>query len=220
MNLVYFNFLFIQTIKRKPIWITWILFLFTVTCFIIILPYSTGINTLQLWANTTVSFSQTIMGMVASIFTAVLAINIFKDTRDEGTELIVISKPISRAKIVLTKFFLFGLFCLLINVSTLILTSFTILLPETEPRYYAGLMISMLIGNAVTFGVFGAISILLSVKFAKIGVIVVNIVISLVFLIYQVLTAFVFKTPIRELDSKHMSTSNYITWERNKDTGE
>lgn len=220
MNLVYFNFLFIQTIKRKPIWITWILFLFTVSCFILILPSATGMNTLQLWANTTVSFSQTIMGMVASIFTAVLAINIFKDTREEGTELIVISKPISRAKIVLTKFFVFGLFCLLINLSTLLLTSFTILLPETEPRYYAGLMISMLIGNAVTFAIFGAISIFLSVKFAKMGVIIVNIVISLIFLIYQVLTAFIFNTPLKELDNKDMSALNYIVLQRNEETGD
>ncbi|MCQ3907600.1 MAG: hypothetical protein MJ219_02415 [Mycoplasmoidaceae bacterium] len=160
------------------------------------------------------------MGMVASIFTAVLAINIFRDTRDEGTELIVISKPISRLKIVLTKFFVFGFVCLLVNISSVILTSFTILLPETEIKYYAGLLISMFIGNAITFAVFGAISILFSVKFARIGVIITNIVISLVFLIYQVLAAFLFSTPLKALKDRDINAYNYIVANRDTETGE
>ncbi len=50
------------------------------------------------------AFCQTFMGMMAALFTAVLAVNVFKDTNEEGTELIIMSKPISRFKIVVTKF--------------------------------------------------------------------------------------------------------------------
>ncbi len=220
MSFVYFNFLFVNTIKRKPIWITWLLFLFTCTSFIIILPAAAKMNTLEVWANTTMAICQTFMGMVASLFTAVLAINIFKDTNEEGTELIIISKPISRIKIVLTKFLLFGFFCLLVNLSTVLLSVFTIFLPRTEPQFYWGLIVSMFIGNAVTFMVFGSISILVSAKFAKVGVIIVNIVISLVFLIYQSLTLFVFQTPLKILDEHSMAPSTYIVQDRNMTNGE
>ena len=220
MNLVYFNFLFIQTIKRRPVWITWILFLFAIACFLIILPAASGIETLQLWANTSISFAQTIMGMITGIFTAILAINIFRDTQEEGTELIVISKPITRNKIVLTKFLVFGFVCLLVNITAVILTSFTILLPETEKSYFVGLVVSMFIGNAISFAILGAISILTSVKWAKIGVIVTNLLITLILLIFQILAAFVFKTPRQALESKDASFSSHIYAQRNMETGE
>lgn len=220
MNIVYFNFVFANTIKRKPIWITWLLFLFTCTCFIIILPLAVEMNTLQVWANTTMAVCQTFMGMVASLFTAILAINIFKDSNEEGTELIIISKPISRTKIVLTKFFVFGAYCLLINLTTVLLSAFTIFLPKTEPYFYGGLLISMFIGNLVTFAVFGSISILLTVKFAKMGVIITNIIISLICLIYQALTLFVFATPMQAMDQKSMSAPSYIVVDRDRATGE
>ena len=177
-------------------------------------------NTLQVWANTTMAFSQTFMGMIASLFTAVLAINVFKDTNDDGTELIIISKPISRFKIVMTKFLLFVLFCLMINLTAVILAAFTAFLPRTEPQYYVGLLISMFIGNLVTFAVFGSLSILLTVKFVKVGVIVTNILISLVFMIYQTLTLFVFSTPAKVLDDYHIGATTYIIADRNTDTGE
>lgn len=177
-------------------------------------------NTLQVWSNTTMAFCQTFMGMIASLFTAVLAINVFKDTNEEGTELIIISKPISRFKIVMTKFILFGFFCILINLSTVILSAFTIFLPRTEPRFYVGLLVSMFIGNAITFAVFGSISILLTVKFAKVGVIVTNVILSLIFLIYQTLTLFVFSTPAKKLDDNYMSGSSYILQKRDLNTGE
>lgn len=220
MSFVYFKFLFINTIKRKPVWITWILFLFTCTCFIIILPLAAKMNTLQVWANTTMAICQTFMGMVAALFTSVLAINVFKDTNDDGTELIIISKPISRFKNVFTKFLLFGFFCLMVNISTVLLTSFTAFLPRTEIKFYVGLLVSMFIGNAVTFALFGSISILLTVKFVKVGVIVTNIIISLVFLIYQTLTLFVFSTPSVILDRNKMSASSYILHDRDTTTGE
>lgn len=220
MNFTYFKFLFINTIKRKPVWITWLLFLFTCTSFIIIVPAAVKMNTLEVWANTTLAIAQTFMGMVAALFTAVLAINVFKDTNEEGTELIIISKPISRIKIVFTKFLLFGFFCLMINLSTVLLSVFTIFLPKTEPRFYVGLLVSMFIGNAVTFAVFGSISILLTVKFAKVGVIVANVIISLIFLIYQTLTLFVFATPAKLLDDNKMTAASYIIHQRDTNTGD
>ncbi len=220
MSFTYFKFLFVTTAKKKSVWITWLLFAFTCISFIILLPLLATMNTLQVWANTTMSICQTFMGMVAGLYTAVLSINIFKETNEEGTELIVISKPISRFKIVMSKFVVFGVYCLLVNISTVLITMFTAFLPRTEPQFYVGLLISMFIGNAVTFAIFGSISILLTINFAKVGIIITNVIISLAFLIYQSLTLFVFSTPLTELNNQNMTAGSYIVHERDTQTGE
>lgn len=219
MNFTYFKFLFVTTIKKRPVWITWLLFILTAVSFLIILPAAARMNTLQVWANTTMAVCQTFLGMTIALFTAVLGIHIFKDGNEEGTELIVISKPISRMKIVLTKFFVFFAFCLMVNFSSILITIFTIFLPTTEIKFYWGLIISMLIGNLVTFGIFGSIAILLTVNFAKVGIIITNILISLIFLIYQALTLFVFATPMRSLTNHGLTAPSYIVCDRNTTDG-
>ena len=217
MNFTYLKFTFLNTIKKKPIWVTWLLYLFAVSCFLILVPAIGRINTLQLWANTALPICQTFTGMMAAIFTAILAINIFKDVNEEGTELIIISKPISRFKIVLTKFLVFGFFCLVVNLSCVLLTACTILIPTAEKQFYVGLLVSTLIGNAISFAVFGFIAILLTVNVAKVGVIIVNIALSLVFLIYQTLTVFVFKTPLKAMSDYNVGASSYIVLDRKED---
>lgn len=217
MNLVYFKFLFATTIKKRPVWITWLLYLFTATMFIIVLPAAARVNPYHVWANTTMAICQSFLGMTVALFTAVLAINVFKDSNEEGTELIIISKPISRPKIILTKFLLFGLFCIMVNLTAVIVSAFTIFIPGTEKEFYWGLVVSMLIGNLVSFAVFGSIAILLSVKFAKVGIIITNIILSLVFLIYQSLTLFVFSTPLKKVTSDGIVPITYVYADRNLD---
>lgn len=214
MNLVYYKFLFATTIKKRPVWITWLLYLFTATMFIIVLPVAARINPYHVWANTTMAVCQSFLGMAVALFTSVLAINVFKDSNEEGTELIIISKPISRPKIILTKFLLFGTMCLIVNLTAVVLSMFTIFIPGTEKEFYWGLVVSMLIGNLVAFAVFGSIAILLSVKFAKVGIIITNIILSLVFLVYQSLTLFVFSTPLKKLTSDGITPITCVYAER------
>jgi len=217
MNTTYFKFLFVTTIKKRPVWITLLLMLITCTMFIIVLPAVARMNPLQVWANTTMTACQSFFGMTIALFSAVLGIHIFQDGIAEGTELIILSKPIKRYKIILTKFFVFGTFCLLANLLTVIITCFTIFLPSVEVKFYWGMVISMLIGNAVTFMFYGAIAILLTVRVAKTGVIVVNILTSLILIIYQILTLVVFKIPARSLVDHGVVAPTYFLMNRNED---
>jgi len=217
MNSTYYKFLFVTTIKKRPVWITLLLMLITCTMFIIVLPAVARMNPLQVWANTTMNACQSFFGMTIALFSAVLGIHIFQDGIAEGTELIVISKPIKRYKIILTKFFVFGTFCLLANLLTLAITSFTIFLPSTEVKFYWGMVVSMFIGNSVTFLFYGALAIILTVKLAKTGVIVVNILTSLVLIIYQILGLVVFKIPARSLVDHGVVAPTYFLINRNED---
>lgn len=183
--------------------------------FLIVLPLAARMSVYQVWANTTMAVCESFLGMTVALFTAVLAINIFKDSNEEGTELIVISKPISRKTIVWTKFFTFFSYCLMVNISAVIITALTWFIPKTEPQFYWGLVVSMFIGNLVSFGVFGSLAVVISAKFAKVGIIIANIVVSLVFLVYQTLTLFVFRTPLKAVTDDNITPDTYIYAKRN-----
>ncbi|NQZ29512.1 MAG: ABC transporter permease [Mycoplasmatales bacterium] len=66
--------------------------------------------------------------IVTAIFVAIKALNIFKDSEEDGTELLIVSKPITRFKVVLGKFvslyslmFLFSMFTfIIVSLITLI----------------------------------------------------------------------------------------------------
>jgi len=220
MNFTYYKFLFIDTIKRKSVWITWLIYLFTIVAFMIILPVASTLSVYQLWSNTTIAICQTFVGVAAAIFTAILAINVFKNSNEEGTELIIISKPISRVKIVVSKFVMFFTLCILVNLTAVLVTCFTIFIPSTEKKFYWGLVISMFIGNLIVFGVYGALAILLTVRFVKAGIIVTNVIVSVVLFAYQILSLFVFGNSILSLSGVSKGTvitQGFILPVRNKD---
>jgi len=220
MNFTYFRFLFATTIKKRPVWVTLLLMIITSILFLIVLPAVSRINLLQVWANSAMMVLQPFLAMIIALYTAVLAIHIYQDGNTEGTELIVISKPIKRYKVILTKYLVFGLFCLLANLLIVFISVFTIFIPSTEVKFYWGLLISILIGNAITMMFYGAISIIVSVKAAKTGVIVVNVVVSLIFIIYKMLSMLVFTTPSKSLVRHGVVAPTYIVQNRNLQTGE
>jgi len=221
MNFTYYKFLFIDTIKRKSVWITWLIYLLVIIAFIIILPIASTMSVYQLWSNTTIAICQSFVGIAVAVFTSVLAINIFKNSNEEGTELIIISKPISRIKIVFSKFIMFFSFCILVNLTAVAITAFTFFIPNFEKKFYWGLVVSMFIGNLVTFALYGAIASLMTVKFAKAGIIVSNLIIALVLFTYQILAVFVFGnsaiTTLTGTDKGTINTQSYILPTRQKD---
>lgn len=220
MLLTYFKFIILNVIRKKPIWITWLLFLVTCTSFLIILPVTTKINPLQFWANASLPICQTFLWITISLFSAIIVINIFKDINEEGTELIIASKPLTKMQITIAKFLLFVTVAILISLSALIISLFTIFLPCMEKQFFWNLVTSMFIGNMVAFCFFGSISILLSTKFVKIGIIIINALFCLIAFIFQCLTYFVFSTPSIALTRASMSAPSYVVTNRDLQTGQ
>jgi len=220
MSLTYYKFLFFNTLKRKGVWITWLLYLLTVTAFIIILPVASTLSVYQLWSNTTVAICQAFVGLAVAIFTAVLSVNIFKDVNEDGTDLIIISKPISRFRIVASKFLIFFTLCIIVNLTAVAVTSLTFFIPNLEKKFYWGLVLSMFIGNLVTFGLYGSIAILLSTRFVKAGIIVCNVIVAIVLFVYQILCVFVFSNSIlnlAQISDGAIAIQSFILPVRNED---
>lgn len=217
MNFTYYKFSFLGALKKKSLWFTWLLYMFMIVVFIVLLPYLANINVLQVWSNSTMPICQTFIIVTIALFCSVLAINIFRDSNDEGTELIVISKPISRKKIVFTKFFVFATYCLIASLTSCIFAAITPCLPQMEMKFYSGLVVSMLIGNVVCFFLSGSISILLSVKLAKTAVILVNVLVVIVLFVYQAVGLFAIKTPILKMADDNVGAIGYNLTDRKDD---
>jgi ABC-2 type transport system permease protein len=107
----YLAFLYVNMLKKKTIWITAAIYLAFLMVCIVIVPPIFKYDYMFIWNNSVIDIKSTAL-IIISCFCSVLAVAIFRDPIDDGTELITISKPISRKKIMLSKFIVFVTFCM------------------------------------------------------------------------------------------------------------
>lgn len=184
-----------------------------------VVPGATFTDPLQMWALSTMPLFQSFLIVIIAIITVILAIIIFKNQYDEGTDLIAISKKISKKGMVATKFFVFALFCLMISISGCIISCFTGLMPGFEIKYLGSLISGMLIGNIVSCLVFGSIATIACLKMNKVGVLLLNLLIAVFFFVYQIIGWLTFGTPLFSLRNSDIGATTYITTQRN-DSGD
>ena len=209
-QLKYIGFTITNAFTKRPIWISAVIYIFVMFCFLILIPVLTSLNVVHIWSNSTMTVLQSFLLFICAIFTAVLAIGIFRDTNEEGTELIIISKPISRMKIIFGKFIAFFIMCLILNLATCIIVCITLLLPSMQPTWFWSLLGSVFVGNVITFLVFGAIAILLCLIFNRIITILLNSLIITGLFVYQILTLFLFDTPLMLMLDDGMFPYTYV----------
>ncbi|MGL5590967.1 MAG: hypothetical protein ACRDCH_02760 [Metamycoplasmataceae bacterium] len=115
--------------------------------------------------------SMVTIGVIASssVFSTIKALNLFKDISSEGMEILIVSKPIKRSQIISVRF----LFFLLLGIGYSLVNYFAILIgliisqdvrPDTL-NIFNFVSISYLV-MIMTYILFGAISIMLSLKFS------------------------------------------------------
>lgn len=217
MNLTYFSFLFKNTIKRKSLWITWIIFAILSLVVLIVIPALIPVNLLQVWANTMVVVLPATLGFMIAVMTAILAIIVFKEPKDNQTDLVVISKRVTKRQLVLNKFLVYAIICLIVNLSICALSCLCFALPDLEKQYWAPLFTGMLVGNLVSFAVFGAIACLVSSKLNKPAILVVNTLLVFIAFAYQIIGWLSFSSPLTRLQNNNAVVTSYIVGERNKD---
>jgi ABC-2 type transport system permease protein len=111
---------------------------------------------------------QTLLLYVAAIFGAIVSIAIFKDYRDDGTELILVTKPISRVKATVAKFVLFFAFTFGFTLITLINAPLTFVFKDVTTSQVNSLVTSMLFANFMILVIYGMLATLISLFANKI----------------------------------------------------
>lgn len=218
MNFRYIKFIVFNVFKKKSVIIFAALYLFCLLSFLILVPVLTSMDVLNLWSNTTFAIAQTYLLFICAIFCGIVASYIFRESAEDGTELIIVSKPISRIKIIFSKFMAFFIISIFVALMCEIVVLMCIFVPQMQKDYMLDLALSVFIGNMVIFMVFGSIAILLAICFNKVIVILINTGIVLIMFVFQILTLIVFDSPLT-ITLKNGVAPNSITTYKKDENG-
>ncbi len=130
---------------------------------------------------------------------------LFKDGVSDGTEIIVISKPVSRKIYVSAKFLVLILTCLVFSFLLIFSALIAKVNPEFKLQNMKDLMLGIFIGNFINSLFFGSVSILISFGLSKNSTIVIVFLATFLMNFQTPLSALFFKSPSRVLsDSQHV----------------
>ncbi|MDR2822965.1 MAG: hypothetical protein LBV37_00300, partial [Mycoplasmataceae bacterium] len=150
---------------------------------------------------------------IGALYAAVQSIAVFKEHRDNGSELIVVSKPINRIKIVSTKFAAYISFCLFFGVVSSLFMLFVFCFSGVTSAQVFGLVFSVLITNSIFMLIFGFLGTFTSIFLNKIWTILINVIMVVLLVIYSTVCMATVKTPLQlAQSSKHaVISSEYLS---------
>jgi ABC-2 type transport system permease protein len=103
-----------------------------------------------------------------ALLSAVLSISIFRDYHDNGTELIVVSKPITKRKIIFTKLLIFILTSIIFALISSLFCLFTLTFSQVTGYQVFSLIASVFLSNLIYCVIFGLIATVISLFLNKI----------------------------------------------------
>ncbi|MGL4343133.1 MAG: hypothetical protein ACRCRZ_01000 [Metamycoplasmataceae bacterium] len=128
--------------------------------------------------------------------------NVFVDGQDEGIELLIISKPINRTQVILTRFIFIFIFSLIFSLVNFLMFLFGSLIVGTELfKNYSNILVGVLFGSLLSFTILGLLGALLGIKFSgKIARVFTMGVFSISYIFYMVssqIGPFLLSNPVR-----------------------
>ncbi len=191
----YFSFLLKTTVKKKSIWWIGLLYLFLICLYLYITPSIAKTSCFLFWTNPVVSI-QSVISYISCIFSSLLILAIYKEHRDNGTELLIVSKPISRNKIQIAKALTYFVYGIVLSFLALF-CGFFIYCFDVPGYQQSGLIGSLFLITFIVQLIFGAITLLVSIYLNKIWVIMFGVLLCVFSNIYYVIIKYadVVKTP-------------------------
>lgn len=208
----YFKFLANAVFRRFTLWIIGVIYMVVIIALMVIIPIISNVFYLIMYTMT-FAFVQVIFLYITAIFSALIAVYVFKIFSDDGTELLINSKPISRNKTVIVKFLVFILVSLFFAFFSSLAVFFVFLLPNIVYTTVFHLWLAIIVGNIICMLFFGSISVAFCLWFNKIVVIVINVVLCVLMVIYSTVILSVAPDPASKLSSNQHLTSiscNYV----------
>jgi ABC-type transport system involved in multi-copper enzyme maturation permease subunit len=158
---------------------------------------------------------QAISTLVLSIVASIVVVVIFREGRDDGTELIIMSKPINHWKIVSAKFVCFLVTAFMIIILAMILALGMFFFGQYDlvknpngitPSNVFEIEMGILLATLIIFLFFGSIGILISTVAGKISIMVTTIGIAIVFNLLYTIMPIIAKTPESYVRDKYAVT--------------
>lgn len=163
------------------------------------------------------SYSTSLLMLLVSSVISVIAVEIFRTPIDDGTELLIVSKPISRKEIVFTKLLIFLIYVVSVSIVGTIITAFTFINRSSSRQDSTTLVLGVLLGTVVNGLLFGSITTILSIYFKKIVSMVISVGVSFALLIVTFLGSFTIKSPVQILQDRGYTITPITVLDSSKD---
>ena len=138
-----------------------------------------------------------------------IALFIFKQPQDDGSELLICSKPLTHKKVIASKFIVFVITSLLFALGSSLITCFAFCMNNVNYWTVLSLILSLFVVNFIFTLLYGGIAIILSIRHGKIGMIAGNMVVALLSVIYSTVANVALQEPSTLItNSKTMASSN------------
>lgn len=211
--LSYINFLILNCFKKLNTWVTLIVYWLVYFLILIILPLAFDVfnkNPLYLWTNSIASI-QVLFLFIIGTFSVTEAIIVFKDHREDGTDILVIAKPLKRWQIIFSKFTTYIIVSLVAIFGCIFIALFTACFPHAtfsnayvgiQMKYYGPLIGSIFFGNMISMILFGVISVIISLFFNKVGTIAIVESIVIIMYILNISFSAIVDSPINIANKK------------------
>ena len=149
------------------------------------------------------------MEYIIALIGAIIALFIFRQPQDDGSELLVCSKPLNHTKIIASKFIVFVLTVSMFAAGSSLISCFGFCLSNVNYWAVLSLIVSLFVVNFVFTLLYGSIAIIISIYHGKIGIITGNIIIALLASIYSTVATVALKEPSTVItDSKTETSTN------------
>lgn len=215
-DFVYFRYLFKEISRKWTIYVFVGILLLMIASFSIIVPIIANTSAYEIYGfPISIIFLVFVVGMISII----LSIEIFKSSIDDGSELLVLSKPYSRQEIAIVKMSIFIVYITIIATSASLLSLLSLLTRQGVGINFWYVSIGIFCGTIITSLLFGGLTTLLSLIVAKYKTFAITITTLILLTLYSIISMFTTKNYIKEMNDQKMSIPKvtFLELKRNGD---
>ncbi len=214
----FFKFTFSALLKKVSIYLAISAYFLLILIFTTITPLLSNSNPITIISNPIMAlflvFSMAIIGCFVSI-------EIFRTSIDDGTELLVISKPLSRTEIISVKCIIFVICIVIISLIGALLSTASFFSTNSYYVDNINIILGVFVGSLVCGLLFGSLATILSIYLRKVVSMLLTIAIAFLLMVYSLLSTFVVDNPVKIMENQPdtivpLSVINYD----NKDSNE
>lgn len=197
IDAAFFRFAWKLLLKKTSLYVAVFAYFILVLTFSLVVPMLSGSNPITIISNPIMSMFLLFGMAVVSCF---IAIEIFRTSIDDGTELLVVSKPLSRREIVFVKLTVFIVSILVVSLLTGAIGATSFISTNSYVNDNINIVIGFFVGSFVVGMIFGSLATIISVYAKKVIAMLLTIAIAFALMVYSLLSSFVIDNPVNVLD--------------------
>lgn len=198
----FFKFYFSLVAKKLLIYLAVVLYFILIIFYTSVIPKIVKMDPLQMFS---LPLSGSFLMFSVILFSSFLAIEIFRTPIDDGTELLIVSKPITRNKIVGIKLLIFLIYIFSISIVTSLLASFSFATKLGTTNDNLLVVFGSGVATLVIGMIFGSVTTLFTLYFKKIVSLLLTLCIGFFLMTYSSLSSYIIKSPIKIMSEANES---------------